>query len=167
MLNELRKTELGHISGGDIIVTGTPYMPEWQLQSILDRMTSSYMIDSGIKFEGSGGSGNWVDTDGDGVPDSPEIVVQSPLTLSQIRDANQYAINQAQWNYFEAGIIAAIAAKGLTFWASLGISSAMSVPPVSNTVTDANAEFIFASILAAGGLNNYIATNPSTAYNNP
>lgn len=75
MLRELQVSEQGHVSGGDIVVTGNPGMPEWQLQSILDRMKSSSMIDLGIKFEGSGGSGNWVDTDGDGVPDSPEIVV--------------------------------------------------------------------------------------------
>lgn len=162
-MHELNATEIDAVAGGWTVVgnltstftSGVGWSFDGGTSSLvqdIDRMEPTYGMNNK----------NLVDTDGDGVPDSPEIVVTSPLSLSQIREASQYADFQAAMSYWEASLIGAIATKDLNFWAGFAIGGVSGSPPVSDTVIEANADFLFASIVAYGGLHNYLSSAPTS-----
>lgn len=85
-LRELSMDEITGVAGGDIIVNGSPPSGGDNWWDRLPAFTYDYSsgIFSGTSYFGGGGGGgvpaapaepSMVDTDGDGVPDSPEIVV--------------------------------------------------------------------------------------------
>lgn len=95
---------------------------------------------------------NLVDTNGDGVPDSPEIVVTAPVSHSDI----QFANNQAQWNGYLLGAIIGLvgSAYGYPNISNIvGLSAG--APPVNNQMVDGNSDLIRDQIQASGGINNY------------
>lgn len=113
MLRKLQQTEIQNVSGGTIIVTGDTGMNEWELQSILDRLTSTYMINAGISFVGgSGGTQSTypvvvqfpdpnddpnADDDGDGILNGEDtITVNGPPRMAD--DWSDLSLGQrAEW----------------------------------------------------------------------
>ena len=111
---------------------------------------------------GSGGFGNltlpagwdlgWVDTNDDGVPDSPPIVVTASVTQEQIQFLNQAAA-WYQWGQNAAfGLVTSgsLMTSGLTeagqFAAGAAITGAASVPPLSDAQYQANWNILYYSM---------------------
>ncbi len=135
-LRVLSYDEMLSVAGGDIVVTG--HRPSGGGDSWWDRIPGlTYDYTAGIfsgssyfNYGGGGGSNSTapepepepelVDTDGDGVPDSPEIVVVAGLNHDQIVIANHWANEQAMIDILLYGALAGVAALDLASLLELG-----------------------------------------------
>jgi len=98
------------------------------------------------------------DTDGDGIPDSPPIVVKSPLTHSEIARASQYADDLTDWlNYYKTIQLGVLGMGVPELGAPLFSLDVINVPPIDNAINKGISDSIFTSIVNAGGTENYIA----------
>ena len=111
---------------------------------------------------GNGGFGNltlpegwdlgWVDTDNDGVPDSPPIVVTASVTNEQIQFLNQAAAwyqwgQNAAFNLFVGGsLMTSSLTEGGQLAAGAAITGAASVPPLSDAQYQANWNILYYSM---------------------
>lgn len=137
MLRELGQDELKFVAGGDIVVTaptsGLSDMDRLLLSYAMEQQAISYS--DGSSFGGGGGgysvtvpigeptpytpgsTDDLVDTDGDGVPDSPEIVVTSTMSPEAIAALG----NLANW-YLFADLTAAGFVLGEAYGGQAGLA---------------------------------------------
>lgn len=159
-MREISIDECRKVSGGSVIetivVTGAKVLRDDGGYSSWGYGGSSYggyTSYSGSGYYGSGGGAvqgpQMVDTDGDGVPDSPEIVVTASITHDQIQNINQLA-GWYQWGQNLAlGLFAGerLMVSGLTAAGQLAAGTAIagttSLPSIDDAHYQANWNYLY------------------------
>ncbi len=162
-MREISLDECRRVSGGgDIVVTGRKTVPKHENNAVDDlvRIRDSGWGDDYDRFDddsgGRGGGGGdaaeepeLVDTDGDGVPDSPEIVVTATVTHDQIHTINELA-GWYQWGQNLAlGLVAGerLMVSSLTavqqLAAGTAISGTTSLPSIDESHYQANWNYLY------------------------
>jgi hypothetical protein len=190
-MRELTIDELDLVSGGydpyddgeEIVVTGSRggsgsgYSMSW---SQFQGMQSFY----GSPFGGGGGSSygggsaapapthhpDGTDNDGDGINETPPIVVTAPLTAAQAREAWDHALTRAQWQWYSAQLTATGASIFYGGWiprAVIGFDVVTNAPPVNNAIIQSMAEANFALFMRSGGVGNFYQNQLMTPSPNP
>ena len=175
-MRNLSVDEINFVSGGEDIVVTANTSHKYDNNSIPAIFSASMAWASAygsyLTASGRGGSSftssldklsstGLVDTNGDGVPDSPEIVVTAPANHGEI----QFANNQAQWNSYLGGVL--VGALGFVSgleWPSYVAGSVIGSPPVNRIITEANSDLIRDQISTSGGLHKYVKYYYSNKY---
>ena len=151
-MREISIEECNAVFGGNdtITVTGNKTRPgNTDSSAIYGHMYGGSILPSGIMSNPEVAEPALVDTDGDQVPDSPEIVVTAGVTHGQIQFLNQ----AAAWYQWAQNVVFGLVAGGglmtssLTnggqFVAGAAIGGAANVPPLSDAQYQANWNILY------------------------